>query len=243
MASGKKTVLISGSTRGIGLTFVEHYVKAGWNVIGTARASSNTDKLKALGPYKIVTMDTADEASILEAARQLEGQPIDLLINNAGICGFGTLKTTTKELMMSQFEVNAVGSFLVTRALLPNLELAAKANGSASVVQLSSFLGSIGGYTDATQGFYNTVAYGYSPSKSALNMVTRSLSMDLKSSNIVVVAVHPGLVDTDMTGGMATLKPSDSVAAMTKFIAELKAESSGKFFDLDPSSPVSEIPW
>ncbi|KAG2771928.1 hypothetical protein PC116_g29826 [Phytophthora cactorum] len=245
MASTKKTVLIIGSTRGIGLAFVEHYTKAGWNVIGTARANSNTEKLKALGPFKVVAMDTSDEASILKAARQLDGQPIDLLINNAGIGIPCELETGTKDALMSQFEVNAVGPFLVTRALLPNLQLASKANGGASVVQLSSLLGSIGSYTNDTVDLIKQAGfgYGYSSSKAALNMITRSLAFDLRSSGIVVVSVHPGYVDTDLTQGKATVKPTDSVAAMTGLIAKLNPESTGKFFNLDPQIPVAELPW
>ncbi|ETP46056.1 hypothetical protein F442_07654, partial [Phytophthora nicotianae P10297] len=69
MAASKKTVLITGSTRGIGLAFAEYYTKAGWNVIGTARAGSNTDKLAALSPFKIVTLDAGDEATVLDTAR------------------------------------------------------------------------------------------------------------------------------------------------------------------------------
>ncbi|KAG2878596.1 hypothetical protein PC115_g23018, partial [Phytophthora cactorum] len=181
--------------------------------------------------------------SILEAARQLEGQPIDLLINNAGIGIPCELETGTKDALMNQFEVNAVGPFLVTRALLPNLQLAAKANGGASVVQLSSFFGSIGSYTNDTADFFKQAGYGYSSSKAALNMITRSLAFDLRSSGIVVVSVHPGYVDTDMTKGKATLKPTDSVTAMTGLIAKLNPESTGKFFNLDPQIPVAELPW
>ncbi|KAF1787888.1 NAD(P)-binding domain [Phytophthora cactorum] len=201
MASTKKTVLIIGSTRGIGLAFVEHYTKAGWNVIGTARANSNTEK------------------------------PIDLLINNAGIGIPCELETGTKDALMNQFEVNAVGPFLVTRALLPNLQLAAKANRGASVVQLSSLLGSIGSYTNDTVDSFKRAGfgYGYSSSKAALNMITRSLAFDLRSSGIVVVSVHPGYVDTDLTQGKATLKPTT-----------LNPESTGKFFKPDP---VTELPW
>ncbi|OWZ11162.1 Short chain dehydrogenase [Phytophthora megakarya] len=243
MSSTKKTVLVTGSTRGIGLAFAEHYTKAGWNVIGTARANSNTEKLKALAPTKIVDMDTSDEATILEAARQLEGQPIDLLINNAGIGLPGSFETGTKDALMRQFEVNAVGPFLVARALLPNLQLASKACGSASVVQLSSYLGSIGSYTNDTAAFFKQAGYGYSSSKTALNMITRSLSFDLRPSGVVVVSVHPGYVDTDMTGGKATLKPADSVKAMTDLIAKLTLENTGKFFNLDPQIPVAELPF
>ncbi|KAK1944061.1 C-factor [Phytophthora citrophthora] len=126
MAATKKTVLITGSTRGIGLAFAEYYVKAGWNVIGTARANSNTEQLAALSPFKIVTMDTGDEATMLEAAHQLEGIPIDLLINNAGIGIYTTFVTASKDAIMKTLEVNALGPFLVTRALVSNLKLAAK---------------------------------------------------------------------------------------------------------------------
>ncbi|KAG6947763.1 hypothetical protein JG687_00015898, partial [Phytophthora cactorum] len=64
-----------------------------------------------------------------------------------------------------------------------------------------------------------------------------------RSSGIVVVSVHPGYVDTDMTKGKATLKPADSVAAMTGLIAKLNPESTGKFLNLDPQIPVAELLW
>ncbi|KAG2811177.1 hypothetical protein PC112_g15734 [Phytophthora cactorum] len=62
MDSSKKTVLITGSTRGIGLAFAEQYTKAGWNVIGTARADSSTEKLSALGPMELAFKDEAATA-------------------------------------------------------------------------------------------------------------------------------------------------------------------------------------
>ncbi|GMF37833.1 unnamed protein product [Phytophthora lilii] len=74
-------------------------------------------------------------------------------------------------------------------------------------------------------------------------MITRSLAIELRAKNIVAVSLHPGYVDTDMTKGKATLKPSDSVAAMTDLIAKLTLQSTGKFFNLDPQIPVSELPW
>ncbi|KAG7383640.1 hypothetical protein PHYBOEH_009846 [Phytophthora boehmeriae] len=245
MTDTKKTVLITGATRGLGLAFATHYSKAGWSVIGTARANSNTDQLAALSPFKIVAMDTGDEASVIEAAQQLDGVAIDLLINNAGIAEGGGFESSTKESMMRQFEVNAIGPFLVTRALLPNLQLAAKTHGSASVVQLSSIVGSIASNTKDAEAYFGVV-YGYSTSKAALNMITRSLAVKLRSSDIVVVSLHPGYVATDMSKGSplkATLQPSDSVAAMTERIAKLSLEDTGKFFNLDERIPGTELPW
>uniref|UniRef100_H3H2D5 Uncharacterized protein n=1 Tax=Phytophthora ramorum TaxID=164328 RepID=H3H2D5_PHYRM len=107
----------------------------------------------------------------------------------------------------------------------------------------TSLLGSIGSCTKDTAALFTQFGYGYTSSKAALNMITRLLAVELRESNIVAVSLHPGYVDTDMTEGKATLKPSDSVAAMTDLITKLTPESTGKFFNLDPQTPVSELPW
>ncbi|KAG2531009.1 hypothetical protein JM18_001914 [Phytophthora kernoviae] len=242
MADIKKTVLITGSTRGIGLAFAAYYVKAGWNVIGTARSNSNTDQLKALSPFKIITLDASDEASVLEAARQLEGVPIDLLINNAGIGFYTTFATATKDSLMSPFEVNVVGPFLITRALLPSLQLAVKANGAAFVLQVSSIVASISSNTDEYAHYFRG-NYGYTASKAALNMVTRSLAMDLREHNVAVMAIHPGYVTTDLTMGQGDLKPADAVTTMADIIAKLSLKDTGKFFNADSTINASELPW
>ncbi|KAG7399510.1 hypothetical protein PHYBOEH_008745 [Phytophthora boehmeriae] len=242
MTDSKKTVLITGSTRGIGLAFVEHYIKAGWNVIGTARANSNTDQLKALSPFKIVTLDASDEASVLEAARQLEGVPINVLINNAGIGFYTSFETATKDSLMSPFEVNVVGPFLITRALLPNLQFAVKTNGAAFVLQVSSIMASISSNTDEFAHYFRG-NYGYAASKAALNMVMRSLAMDLREHKVAVMAIHPGYVATDLTMGQGEQKPADSVASMADVIAKLSLKDTGKFFNADPTINASELPW
>lgn len=74
-------------------------------------------------------------------------------------------------------------------------------------------------------------------------MITRALAVELRASNIVVVSVHPGYVNTDMTQGKATLKPVDSVAAVTGLVDKLTPGSTGKFFNLDTQIPVAELPW
>ncbi|KAK1929258.1 C-factor [Phytophthora citrophthora] len=242
MAETKKTVLITGSTRSIGLALAEYYTKEGWTVIGTARANSTTTSLKALSPFKIVTLDTSNEESVLDAARQLEEIPIDLLINNAGIWVPDSFKSATKDSFMRQFEVNSVGPFLVTRALLPNLELAVKKNGSAYVAQVTSLLGSIGSNTPEFEDFFSQ-GYGYAASKAALNMVTRSMSVHLRQSNIGFVTLHPGYVATDINDHQGYMKPSTSAEAMANIVANLKLEDTGKFFNADEQYPVFELPW
>ncbi|KUF78187.1 C-factor [Phytophthora nicotianae] len=237
MAASKKTVLITGSTRGIGLAFAEYYTKAGWNVIGTARAGSNTDKLAALSPFKIVTLDAGDEATVLDTARQLDGVPIHLLINNAGIGVYSTFETATKADIMKVFEVNAVGPFLATRALLPNLKLATDTQTPAIVLQITSIMGSIACNNDEHAQLFRG-QYGYTTSKAALNMITRSLAMDLREHGVAVVTVNPGYVDTDMTHHQGVVKPADTVSAMADIVAKLKLEDTSKFFNADPTIPV-----
>ncbi|KAK1943286.1 C-factor [Phytophthora citrophthora] len=200
--------------------------------ISTLLHSLFCKQLKALKVEKIVQIDTSDETSITTAAQQLKGQPIDLLINNAGIGGGGGIDQTTKVEMMKQFEINTVGPFLVTRAFLPNLKLAVAANGSATVGQVSSRMGSI---TDNGSGGM----YGYRSSKTALNMVNASLATDLKDEKIVALALHPGYVVTRMTGHTGQTTPEDSVAGMTKIIAEATPEDSGKFFHFSGEN----LPW
>lgn len=105
----KKTVLITGSTRGIGLALAALYKEQGWKVIGAARNLDAADKLEALEPYKIVQLDASDEPSILRAAAELQGEPIDLLVNSAGIGTNESIDTATKESILKQLEVNERG--------------------------------------------------------------------------------------------------------------------------------------
>ncbi|RLN95247.1 hypothetical protein BBJ28_00019434 [Nothophytophthora sp. Chile5] len=250
MSSSNKIVFITGANRGIGLAFAEHYVKAGWDVIGTARNVDGADKLKALSPFKIVQMAVNDEGSIKQVVKELDGIPIDLLINNAGIGEMGSIETTTKESLMRMFEVNSVGPFLVTRALLDNLKLAAQANGTATVASVTTKLGSFevnldGAFGPAKKEYGDGHAvphgghYGYRSSKTALNMINSCLAMDLKQHNIIAIVLEPGFCNTDLTHGYGVIQPADSVAGTTKVIAGLTMDDTAKFFDW--KGP--EIPW
>ena len=82
------TVLVTGANRGIGLEFARQYAADGWKVLATARDLEKAGDLRTLsGDVSVFAMDVADDASIQQLARQLDGQPVDLLINNAGVPG------------------------------------------------------------------------------------------------------------------------------------------------------------
>ncbi|OWZ02158.1 Short chain dehydrogenase [Phytophthora megakarya] len=192
-------------------------------------------QLETLLPFKIVMLD-----SVAEVARQLKNIPIDLLINNAGVGIPGTFATTTKDEFMRQFEVNTIGPFFVTRALLPNLELAAKTNGYAFVAQISSVMGSIGNNTVKTTGDYSML-YGYSASKVGLNMIIRTMAIELRDRDMVMVSLHPGCVVTELTqdhltenGDAVTL--AEAAGNMADIISKLTPADTGKFLRADTNT-------
>ncbi|KAF0747867.1 hypothetical protein AaE_007558 [Aphanomyces astaci] len=190
-----------------------------------------------LGVESLVSLDVASEDSVKEAAQSVGAStPIHLVINNAGVFTPDTLKSATKANLMRQYEVNAVGPWLVSRAFLPNLELAAKQSNVAVVAQLSARLASLGlsGETGSFPGLY-----GYRTSKTALNSLTRTLSLDVKAKGLACVLLHPGFVKTDLSGHKGKYTADQSVAKMVDILARVTAADNGKFYDIDGSI----VPW
>ena len=124
--------------------------------------------------------------------------------------------------------VNAVGPMRLTQRLLPNL----RAGTGKTIAHLTSKMGSI---TDNTSGG----AYGYRSSKSALNMLNKSMSIELRREGFTCVLLHPGWVATDMGGSAAPLKAPESIDGMLSVIDRLKPSDTGRFFDYSGA----EIPW
>ncbi|KAE9298092.1 hypothetical protein PF008_g23581 [Phytophthora fragariae] len=132
----------------------------------------------------------------------------------------------------------AVETFLVTRALLPNLRLAAKSHGIATVAQVSSFLDSLGCNTSETEQFFGH-AYAYATSKATLNVVTRLLSVGLRDSNIVFVTLNPGYVDTDMNDHKGTSSPPESAESIVNIVTNLSMKDTGSSITPASSSETS----
>ncbi len=226
--SQPKTVLVTGANRGLGLEFVRQYQASGWRVIATARNPAAATDLRALG-VRVLQLDVADPASIAGLASKLEGQPIDLLINNAGIFPrVNTLADTDFDDVAQTLEVNLIGPMRVTLALLPNLRRAE----TRQIVSISSGLGSI---TNNDSGRY----YGYRESKAGLNMFTRSLAVELAGEGFTCIVMSPGWVRTDMGGPNAQLAPQESIAGMRGVIDKLTPAATGTFWNYDGQ----QLPW
>lgn len=226
------TVLITGANRGLGLEFAKQYKADGYHVIATARDPEKATALSKLD-VKVYPLDVTSQQSVDALAKDLKKQPIDILINNAGISADNQeLKELDLEKMKKVFDVNAFGPIRVTQALLPNLMLGQ----GKKIINISSQLGSITNNTGTTKMSYR---YSYRASKSALNQLNRSMANELGSKGFVVVVMHPGWVRTDMGGPMATYSPKESIQSMIHVIDKLTPKDNGAFLNLDGTT----LPW
>ena len=218
------TYLVTGANGGIGYEFCRQ-LKSGETVIAVCRSAS--DNLKNLGVRLETGVDITSEQDIAALTERLQDEPIDVLINNAGILQRNTLDNLDFDSIRQQFEVNTLGALRVTQALLPNLKTGSK------VIIMTSRMGSIG---DNTSGS----SYGYRMSKAALSMAGKSLSYDLKPRQIAVAILHPGLVSTPMTnyteGGIS---PEEAVKGLLARIKQLNLENSGTFWHANGEV----LPW
>ena len=198
----ERIVLITGANRGIGLEFTDQYLEGGWTVIATARKPEKAEDLKQLQnqypeQLTIHQLDVTDHERIDALAQELEGQPIDLLLNNAGISGyipdqiFGRLDYESFDQVLA---VNTVAPLKMAEAFYPHI----KSSNLRKIVSVSSSEGSIGGAYDDESGRM----YFYRSSKSALNMVMVNLAFQLQSRGIAVGLVNPGPTDTDFMRGI-----------------------------------------
>lgn len=233
--SKMNTVLITGANRGIGLEFTRQYAQADWQVYATCRTPEFAYDLKQLivttsKNIQVLPCDVTNAKQIAALKESMHGQSLDILINNAGVLGpkeqsFGQIDVGAWDYTM---RVNTFAPLKILEALTENLV----AGKRRLVVNLTSRMGSI---ADNNSGNY----YLYRSSKAALNAVTRSAALDLAPQGIIVVALHPGWVKTDMGGDDAEIDVNQSVTQMLQVINQLTHQDSGKFLDLTGT----ELPW
>lgn len=229
--------LVTGANRGIGLEFVRQLLARGDRVVATCRHPGKATELNTLagdypGRLHVLPLDITEPKSHARLASELplvlgDAGKLDLLVNNAGVLHsgerFGQIRADT---LVDSFRTNAMGPFLLVQALASLFADAAR------IANISSQLGSIAAVTR-----FGTPSY--SISKAAQNMATAQLASALRERGIVVVALHPGWVQTEMGGDGAMLAIPDSVRGLLAVIAALDLESSGRFLDWRGES----LPW
>ena len=216
------TILITGAGRGLGRELARQYAEDGWRVIGTVRKP-------VPGLPESLILDVARTADAKRLGAQLKGEPIDVLFCNAGVTGrkgnrFGQFDYADWE---ETLRVNLLGAAAVVEALVDNVAASTR----KTVCLMSSRLGSIAETTGAT--------LPYATSKAALNLLARGLAATLAPRGVIVVALSPGWVRTDMGGESAPLAPPASVRGLRSVIEHLRPADSGKFFAYDGAV----IPW
>lgn len=232
-----RRIVVTGAGRGIGLGIAKKLLSDGHEVWGTARNPDAATELAEAGAAGILALDLGDTDSITSFGQALAAQvgSIDTLINNGGMTSVdlgvdrraqGPLQTT-KEVVMRQIEVNAVGAMLVTQAARPLLGEGT----DPMVLNVSSQLGSM------VVGAQMPFDVGYNASKSVLNMVTvMSATAD---SDVAYVAIHPGWVQSDMGGPKAAISVEESAEGIVSTLNGLTQADSGRFVKIDGT----DHPW
>ncbi len=227
-------VLITGANRGLGLGFVKSFLAKNINVICTTRNIAGSKELleckkKYPKNLEILELDLLEENSENTLSDLLSDKPVDIFINNAGVGNsnqrFGVVSSKP---WLKLLKVNLIAPLTVTQAIIENI----KKGSDKKIYFLSSQLGSIG---DNTSGGM----YIYRSSKTALNQVVKSLSVDLKPIGITVISLHPGWVKTDMGGPNAPVSIDESIKGMMKVIDTTDIGNTGTFLNYDGK----ELPW
>ncbi len=225
-------IVITGANRGIGLEFCRQYLAEHNRVTAVVRTSDISPGLKALkeaytAQLDILFADVSDQKQVANLRKQLKGETINLLINNAGIYGKRVgLGELDNELWLKVMAVNAIAPLMVTQTLVDLIPAGGK------VLIISSKMGSI---AENTSGG----SYIYRSAKAAVNASGRSLALDLAGHRIAVALCHPGWVRTDMGGPNGLIDPDESVTGLRAVAGKLTLASSGQFFNYDGSI----IPW
>jgi len=221
-----ETILITGAGRGIGLELCRHYRKAGAHVIAVAR--SDSAELQTLGIETHTGVELTEAGHLDRLIAALDGRHIDLAILNAGVLKHDEVGHLADhaQAIRDQFEVNALAPLLLAERLVPNLQ------GGGRLALVSSRVGSI-----ADNGSGHN--YGYRMSKVALNIAGKSLSIDLKPKDIAVFLLHPGYVQTGMTGGRGDATATDAAGRLVALLSRLGPADTGTFWHANGTP----LPW
>ena len=219
------TVLITGANRGIGLAFSKQYAEKNWRVIATARKPEKAEDLKKLAARHsnviIEQLDVTSDKQVAALAAKYKGQPIDVLLNNAGYFGstesqqFGQFDFALLDTIM---DVNAAGPLRMAQAFVSNVELSQQ----KKVVTIGSGLGSMTIASGMPRHYF------YKMSKVAMAMSMASLRSELSRQGVIVAMLSPGQVDTRMLRSSGfrgkALSTTESVSSMIKLIESLTAD-------------------
>ncbi|EFJ17480.1 hypothetical protein SELMODRAFT_114449 [Selaginella moellendorffii] len=248
--------LIQGASRGLGLEFVRQLLERNAKdfVVATCRNPVKAENLAALKEkypdrLQVLGLDVTDEDTIKEAANQVSKfhGPLELLVNTAGILHVENLVTPEtslskleKDALLLTFQINAAGPALVMKHMSPLL----KSGGSREVPVIANLSARVGSIGDNKLGGW----LSYRASKTALNQLTKTISIELarRRHPVACVLLHPGTVDTDLSKPYQRNVAKEklftkefSVSKLLAIIDRVGMKDTGKFFAWDGQ----EIAW
>jgi len=226
------TVFVTGANRGLGYEHVKQYAKKGWKVIACARNPEQAKELKELQKkhgenFIIEQLEVVDHNRIEELAEKYNNTAIDILINNAGTTGpmgvpgamgYQKIDSMDYQIWRDILEVNLLSPFKIATAFHDHVARSEK----KILIMMSSDLGSV--EQNNFGGFYS-----YRSSKSALNIISKGMSVDWK--DLTVIALAPGWCKTYLGGDEAEIEPAESVEQQQEMFESITAKDSGKFLD------------
>jgi len=244
-----KSVFITGSNRGIGLELVKQLAPHTQHLFAACRTPSQAKELKAIADKHnhvvVLELDVVDEEAIAKAVNKVTevvgDNGLNCLISNAGSMdkSVNCIEDVTAESLKTIYSINAVAPAMIAKAFLPLLRIASSlASGGdmsvsrAAILNMSTRMASI---DDNSSG----ACYAYRMSKVALNMLTKNLSIELKSDHILAITMHPGWVLTDMGGPNALISTEKSVTSMLKLFSDFTEKHNGMFYGWNDVV----IPW
>lgn len=223
----KQTVLITGTNRGLGFALTGQFLKSGFTVFAGCRNAGPklTELSKSWTDLKLIRQDVTDEQSVAQSLEAVsrETDHLDVLINNAAVYLTKSqvlLADTDFEEVRKMYETNTLGPLRVTKYFLPLMEKGQK----KIIVNISSEAGSI---TDS----WRISEYGYTMSKTALNIQSKVLQNYLKPKGFKVLALHPGWMRTDMGGPDADISPEQSAEGIIQLVNRDWSSDEGIYFD------------
>ncbi len=241
--SDKQIAVVTGANKGIGREIAKQLAELGDTVVVGARNEEAGEQVAAEirangGEAVAVALDVTDPASTAAAAKTVESLfgRVDALVNNAGISNrpgsdfAGQLpRSANLDDIRFVFETNVFGVINVTSAFLPLL----RKSTAARIVNVSSTAGSFTMMSDPQTFELSPVALGYVPSKTALTAITLQYARDLAADNILVNAVCPGFVATDLNGHRGILTPAEGAVSAVR-MASIGADGpTGTFTDVN----------
>jgi NAD(P)-dependent dehydrogenase (short-subunit alcohol dehydrogenase family) len=197
-----KSVLITGTSKGIGYETALAFARAGYRVHATMRNPSKSPALAEVAakeglPITISTMDVDYDDSVSQgvAAIQSHHGPVDVLVNNAGVERAGSIEEQSMDDFRATMETNYFGALRCIKAVLPQM----RQSRSGTIINISSVAGS----------FSQPPMTAYCASKWALEAMSESLACEMKAFGVRVALVKPGIIDTAMAQRICATAPSE----------------------------------